>query len=260
MTGSEPTPARPARSPRWRVAALGGASLVLVGGAAITMAASPAPSGSPDTGTDTEQGDGARPFPDAGPGFFGGRHGGFGGGSITITAIDGSALTLETVDGWTRTIDVTDETGISKAGDEAALTDLEVGDRVRFRQEVEDDDSYTITDLAVIQPTVMGVVTAKDADSITIETRDGSSVTVNVDADTELRVGRDGGTSLDDVEVGMVLGAAGELNDDGSLDASQVRAGAIGDGRGRGHRHDFGRDEAPESTATPEDSSSTSAS
>ncbi len=260
MTGTEPTPARPARSPRWRVAALSGASLVLIGGAAITMAASPAPSGSPDTETDTEQGDGTRPFRDGGLGGFGGRHGGFGGGSITITSIDGSALTLETVDGWTRTIEVTDETEITKAGDEAALADLEVGDLVRFRQEAEDDDTYAITDLAVVQPTVVGVVTAKDADSITIEQRDGTTVTVNVDGDTEFLVGRDRATSLDDVVVGMVLGAAGELNDDGSLDATQVRAGAIREGPGRGHHHGFGADEAPDPTSAPEDTSSTSAS
>lgn len=264
MTAPEPT-TRPPRSRTWRVAALSGASLVLVGGAAITMAASPAPSISRDTNTGTEQGDEPRPFRDGPVGLrdgiagFAGRHGGFGAGSIAITAIDGSSVTLETVDGWTRTIEVTADTEISKDGDEAELADLEVGDEIRFRQTRAEDDTFEVTDLVVVQPTVMGTVTATDGDSITLRQPDGSSVTVTVDGSTEIAVNGETGRSVADIEVGMVLGAAGERNDDGSLDATTVRAG---DPRlfGRGH-HRHGPDmDGGDPAPTPEDESSTSAS
>ena len=266
MTAPEPGMPRPPRARSWRVAALSGASLLLVAGAAITMAASPAPSASPDTNTGTEQGDEPRPFRD-GPfglrdGFaaFAGRHGGFGAGSITITAIDGSSVTLETVDGWTRTIEVTADTEITKDGDDAELGDLEVGDEVRFRQTRADDDTFAITDLVVVQPTVVGTVTATAGDSITLRQPDGSSVTVHVDEATEFTVNGETGQSLADVELGMVLGAAGDRNDDGSLDASTVRAGDPGAfGRGH-HRHGPGMDGTPDPTPSPQDESSTSAS
>ena len=89
----------------------------------------------------------------------------------------------------------------------------------------------------MVQPTVVGTVTATDGDSITLRQPDESSVAVNVDGSTEFTVGGETGRSLADIEVGMVLGAAGDRNDDGSLDATIVRAGdpgAFGPGH---HRH-----------------------
>jgi hypothetical protein len=247
------------------VAALSGASLVLVGGA-VTMAASPAPSASPDTTTGTEQSDEIRPFRDGRLGLgegvagFAGRHGGFGAGNITITAIDGSSVTLETVDGWTRTIEVASDTEITKDGDEAALSDLEVGDRIRFRQ-TRTDDTFEITDLVVVQPAVVGTVTAIDGDTITLRQPDGSSVAVTVDGSTEFTVGGEEDQSLADIEVGMVLGAAGELDDDGSLDASTVRAGDPGAfGRGGHHRHGPGMGMPNGQAPATDDEPSTSAS
>jgi hypothetical protein len=264
VTAPEPTASRPLRAGRWRLAALAGASLVLVAGAAIAMAASPAPSTSPDSGTE-QNGDGSGPFRGRGLGGFGGfagfagRHGGFGAGNITITAIDGSSLALETVDGWTRTIEVTDSTTITKDGESAALADLEVGDRIRFRQTADDDGKYTVTAIGVIEPAVVGQVTAKDAGSLTLQQPDGSKVTVNVDGSTEFTVGGETGRSLADVEVGMIVGAAGELNDDGSLDATRVRAGTVWEvGRGR-HGRGPGKWLDPAPSAAPEEDSSTSA-
>ena len=275
MTSNEPAhPAAPAPSSaphptRWRLATLAGAAMVLVGGAAIAMAASPQPSTSPDSGTVQPDSGLVEPFRDGrGPGGlfdgfagFAGRHGGFGAGAIEITAISGSSLTLETVDGWTRTITITDATELSKDGEEIALSDLEVGDRVRFRQTVADDGSYTVTALGVVLPSVIGQVTAVDGDSMTLTQPDGTSVTVNVDDATEFTVGGETGQSLSDVEVGMVVAASGEQNDDGSLDASRVRAGTIWQGMGRGaHGPGRGPWANPDGTpsATPEDSSTSS--
>jgi hypothetical protein len=196
---------------------------------------------------------GFRPFlrglPGLADGFAGfvGPHAGFGAGNITITAISGSSITLETVDGWTRTVTVTDETHLSKDGDEIALADLEVGDRIRFRQTVDDNGTWTVTGIAVVSPSVIGQVSAVDSDSITLSQRDGSSVTVHVDGSTTFTVGGETGKSVTDIEVGMIAVASGEENGDGSLDATRVRAGTIWDGigRGRGHMKEFAPEAAP---------------
>ena len=90
---------------------MAGAALVLVGGAAIAMAASPEPSTAPNpdaTAQPNGANGGGRLFPPLlrglglGDGFAGiaGRHGGFAAGDIAITAINGSSVSLETVDGW----------------------------------------------------------------------------------------------------------------------------------------------------------------
>ena len=272
----EPAPApRPTRVPRrpkaWRVVSLAGATLLLVGGAAITMGASPEPSTSPAPDTQIQpdgSGENGRLFrgpllrglPGLFDGFagFAGPHEGFGAGSITITAINGSSISLETVDGWTRTITVTDETQLSKDGEDVALVDLEIGDRIRFRQTVDDNGTWTVTAIAVVSPSVFGQVTAVDGDSITLSQRDGSTVTVRVDGSTTFTVGGQTGKSVSDIELGMIAAASGEENGEGSLDAARVRAGSIWDGigGGRGHMKQIAPDAAP--SAAP-DQGSTSA-
>ena len=182
------------------------------------------------------------------PGF--GR--GFGG--ITITAINGSSLSLETVDGWTRTIAVDADTEYSKAGEAIALSDLTVGDEIRFRQTLEDDGTWTIDAIAVILPHVGGQVTAIDGSTITVEGRDGTTATITVTGGTEFTVNGDDAT-LADVDVDMFLIAVGTANADGSLTATDVRAGERGPGPGFGAHHGprgfgpggFWSDDAPES-------------
>ncbi|HSL34035.1 MAG TPA: DUF5666 domain-containing protein [Candidatus Limnocylindrales bacterium] len=213
------------RASRLKLGAVVGGSLAIILGAAVAMGASPALSASggatassdPDAGTKPGRigwdGDGLGRFE------VGFRHGG-----ITITAIQGSNLSLKTDDGWTRTIAVAGDTEITKAGETIALGDLAVGDQIAFRQTRNDDGTYTITRIAVVLPKVFGEVTAVTSSAITIETRDGSTVTVHVDGDTTYIVGGDE-AALSDVEVGMALIATGEERSDGSLDAIRVRAG-----------------------------------
>jgi hypothetical protein len=238
------------------------------------MAASPEPSTAPNLDATTQPDgttDGGRLFPPLlrglgqGDGFAGvaGRHGGFAAGNITITAINGSSVSLETVDDWTRTITVNDQTTIAKDGEEIALSDLQVGDKIRFRQTVDDAGNYTVTAIAVVLPSVLGQVTAIDGDSITLTQPDGTSVTVHVNGSTEFTVGGETGKSVSDVEVGMIVAASGEENADGSLDASRVRAGSIweGLGRGLGRGHGPGKWRIPDDAApsTPPENSSTNA-
>jgi hypothetical protein len=257
---SEPTDPAPSFSrrighpDRRRIVAILVAGLAVVSIAAVAIGASPEATTAADPSASTSPGATAQPQAsakpetnsdqhdgDAWPGP-GGRFGekfrlGFGGfagefpgivrpGGVEITAIDGSDLSLKTVDGWTRTITVTSDTEITKGGDTIAVGDLAVGDQIRFRQQRNDDGTFTITRVAVVEPSVAGTVTAKTDSTITIEQRDGTSVTVNVDAGTSFRVeGASGTADIADVAVGMKLIASGEQNNDGSLDASRVLAG-----------------------------------
>jgi len=179
-----------ARPNRLKIAAVAGASLAIVLVAAVTMGASPAPTGSTGaapSASPSPSGNAQTPGgPDGPKGRFGdfgglGRHT-FAGGPVreaaTITAIDASNLSLKTDDGWTRTIDVTGTTEITKGGRVATLADLEVGDQIRFRQSRAADGSYTIDAIDVVVPTVVGVVTGVDSSSITITERDGTSRTI----------------------------------------------------------------------------------
>jgi hypothetical protein len=309
-------------------------ALLVVLGAVATMAASPAPSSSPSGGTSTDP---AVPglngllhgiaaglpggFAAGQPGSFGAfADRGFGGfREITITAIDGSNLSLKTDDGWTRTITVTSDTTIRKGGQAATLADLKVGDQIRFAQRHNDDGSWTVTAIQVVQPTVAGTVTAvtsggftitdrsglsrsvttsssttyrlgeaagtaadvkvgsrivatgepgsnnsfnattvviaqpkvagsvtaKGTNSFTLQRRDGTTITVHVDADTTWRLPGATNPGLDDLTVGMRVGAVGTQNADGSIDASTV----VG-GRGRGlWDKGRGRDQAPDQAA-----------
>ncbi len=241
---------------------MAGAALVLVGGAAIAMAASPEPSTAPNPDATTQPNgtkDGGRLFRPLlrglglGDGFAGvaGRRGGFAAGNITITAINGSSVSLETVDGWSRTITVTDQTTITKDGEAIALTDLQVGDKIRFRQTVDDAGNYTVTAIAVVLPSVLGQATAVDSDSITLSQPDGTSVTVHVNGSTKFTVGGETGKSVADVEVGMIVGGERraecrrvaeriegprrhDLGRPGSRAGARPRTGEVGQPRRRG--------------------------
>jgi hypothetical protein len=219
--------------PRPRVEALIGAGLAVIFAAAVAAAASPAPEASGDLDASPPGGAGDRFLPGDAFGHFGpfdglpfgGRLDHFGFGGIAISAVDGEQVSLATVDGWTRTITVTADTDITKGGEDAALADLEVGDQVRFRQTRNDDGTFSIAALAVVLPRIAGEVTAVDGSTITIDLRDGSTGMINIGPDTELRVAGEDGADASDIEVGMMIIAAGERNADGSIDAVRAVAG-----------------------------------
>ena len=326
FSGSTGTPSR-----RRVGLVLAGATILIIGAAATSLAASPAPSASntPSSGgsqtTPTVPGNDPAAVPDFG------RFGrpGFGFRDITITSISGDDISLKTDDGWTRTITITDSVQLTKGGQTIQVSDLKVGDQVRFRQTRNADGSYTVTAVAVVVPTiegkasditssgfkvttrdgsvwtvtvngstvytfgqatgslsdvkdgqpvvvagtvpadnqmtassvrvagdrVVGKVTAKTADTITIQTRDGKSVTVHVTADTTYRVAGVDNATLKDVAVDMAVGISGRSRSDGSIDAAAVVAGKVG-AFGRGFdgfgRKGFGRGDAvpdaPDST------------
>jgi hypothetical protein len=278
MAEPEPTFSKHFAHPdRRRVAAVAGACVAVIISAAVVMGASPSPSPTSGAGASAAPGASAKPHaegsarPDRGIFKFKLKGGGFGPfafggpalgiglgrGGVEITAIDGSSVALKTVDGWTRTIEVTSSTQITKGGDTIALSDLAVGDTIRFRQKRNADGSFSVTRIDVVLPSVAGTVTAKTGSTITLKQRDGTSVTVHVTGSTKFRVqGVTGTASLSDVSVGMGLIANGEKNADGSLNADRVLAGSakkLRDGAKPGNpKNDSGQpDASPEGSETP---------
>jgi Domain of unknown function (DUF5666) len=212
-----------------RVGVVLAVGLVLLVGAALTFGASPSPSGGTNAGPGTTPGgNGGRPRlrDRAFGGFPFGLRGGprFGFGDISVTAIDGSNLSLKTDDGWTRTITVTSSTKLTKAGNAITLGDVKVGDKVRFHETRNADGSFNVDAVEVVLPGVVGRVTAKTADSITVESLGGGTVTIHVSGSTTYRVAGKANAGLGDVAVGDIVAAQGQKRADGSLDATTVRA------------------------------------
>ncbi len=173
-----------------------------------------------------------------GPGPFGGFGGGAlpeGRGAISITSIDGNNLALKTDDGWTRTIDASGAK-ITRDGTAITLADLKVGDTIRLAETRNSDGTFTITEIAVIQPRVAGTATAVGSDTITLSQPDGTSVTVHVGSGTTFTVPGVTSPTIADLKVGNVVTATGSLRADGSLDATAVVVfnGQFPDRGGRG--------------------------
>ncbi len=78
-----------------------------------------------------------------------------------------------------------------------------------------------------------GEVTAVGTDSLTIQNRNGESVTVNVDDDTTIQlVESQTEGSLSDIAVGDNVKVRGQRNDDGSVDARAIVVAPDGDKAG----------------------------
>ncbi len=240
-----------------RIGLLGAAAAALVAVVILAAGSGANPGGTLAAGTD---GSGSTTldsaFDNRGPGGPGDHMGGPGRmGGITITAISGSNISLKTDDGWTRTITVDSGTTYESNGATIALSDLEVGQEIRFQQTRETDGTWTIDAIAVIPPHAGGTVTAVSGSSITVDRRDGTSVTISVTSSTTYDVNGTTG-SLSDVTTGMVLMAVGTDDASGNLTATEVHAftpGQFGPGmRGDHHGPDFDGDgAAPDATSAP---------
>lgn len=242
-----------------RIGLLGVAAAALVAAAILAFGSGASPLGTLAAGTTDNTTSGSVDLFNGGSGIRGGGHM-FGFGGITVTAINGNNISLKTADGWTRTIIVDSGTTYSKSGDTIALGDVKVGDEIGFRQTREDDGTFTIDSIVVIPPHAGGEVTKVSGSTITVERRDGTSVTITVNAQTDYQVNGDD-ASLADVKVGMYLAAEGTENAAGAFTATNVRAidpdsfPKPGDGPGRDFHHGFGfgpeRDTSPDATAAP---------
>ncbi len=212
---------RTAGPSRLRVGLIGGAAMALVvGGVATSLAASPSPSA-----PSTPAANGAAAPDTSADGSIEldrGRQGAKGFRNVTIAAISGSDVTLGTEDGWRRTITVTNAIELTKGGQAIALSDLKVGDQIRFAQTRNADGTYTVTKLSVVVPTVGGTVSDVSSTAFKVTTRDGSVWTVTVNASTTYKFGTADG-SLADVKAGEKAVVAGTTTGDNALTALSVR-------------------------------------
>jgi Domain of unknown function (DUF5666) len=151
-----------------------------------------------------------------------GRFGGHGFRDITITAISGSDVTLGTPDGWRRTISITGSVELTKGDQDIAVSDLKVGDQVRFRQVRNGDGTFTVTALAVVVPSIRGTAGDVTASGFKVTTRDGSVWTVAVNASTTYSYGQGEGT-LADVKDGEAVRVQGTITADNQMTATNVR-------------------------------------
>lgn len=226
MTDQETTTTQAAARPASiaRIGLLGAVAAAVVAAAILIVGATATPSGS----LAAANGSSAASIDLQGRGPGDGDMGAFKGdrrfGRITITAISGSNVSLKTADGWTRTIAIASDTALMKNKATIKLSDLKVGDEVRFRQTRQADGSFKVTHLNVVLPHVGGIVTTVSGTTITVTRRDGTSAAIKVTSTTTYEVAKATGKALTDIKVGMFVGAVGTLNADGSLNASAVHA------------------------------------
>jgi hypothetical protein len=206
-------PVRRARSPLpLRLVLVAGLCTLLAAPVVAALAASPdpsAPTGPAQPAASEHPGKGEH-FEGVGSFGKGDRDGG-GRGDVSITAVSGSKVSLTTEDGWTRTITVTTTTEITKAGATITVADLDVGDKISFRQTKNADDTYTITKITVRTPKAGGEVTAVTGSSVTVTSRDGTKTTITVNGSTTYRLGKDAGSKAD-IAVGSRIAAEGTVS------------------------------------------------
>jgi hypothetical protein len=159
-------------------------------------------------------------------------------GSYTITAIQVvvpqvvGTVTRVTADGFTLTsrknatwaITVTGTTSYLVGGAAGSKADATVGANVAVAGTQTGDSTLTALTVRIELPRVIGKVTAKTADTITVQRLGGGTATIHVGSGTTYRIPGDTSPSLADIAVGAVIGAQGRQRADGSLDATVVQA------------------------------------
>ena len=151
-----------------------------------------------------------------------------------VTAIDGNTITVENPRG-TGTIVTNGDTQFMVNGEEGNLSDIQVGMFAGAKGEVSEDGTSVTAEMVFAgdeRPQrdgrkggrgVGGEVTAIDGNTITVENPRGTGTIVTTD-DTQFMVNGEEG-NLSDIQVGMFVGAKGEMSEDGSsVTASHVFA------------------------------------
>jgi hypothetical protein len=157
----------------------------------------------------------------------------------SVASISGSTVTVTQRGGGTSKVVLTGSTTYQVAGQAATKDAVVAGAQIVARGTLATDGTLTATSVQVAAATTAGTVKEKSAGSLTLTTRDGSTVVVKVTSSTTYQVGGATSPTLADVKVGDVVMAAGTRNADGSLSATVVRShaagtfGGPGDGFGR---------------------------
>ena len=175
----------------------------------------------------------------------------------TVASVSGSTVTVTQRDGSTSKVVLTSTTTYLLAGKTATREAVVAGARIVARGTLATDGTLTASSVEVAPATSAGTVKEKGSSSLTLTTRDGSTVVVKVSSSTTYEVGGVTTPTLADVKVGDIVMAAGSRNADGSLSATVVRSraagqlggpgdgfggpgGMHGDGSGRGGMRDGG--------------------
>ena len=100
---------------------------------------------------------------------------------------------------------------VTKGGATVALSTLKVGDQIVFRETRNDDGTYTITAITVVQPTVGGTVASVSGSTVTVTTLDGGHRRRSPSPEsTTYTLGGQAATK-DAVVAGARIGASGTL-------------------------------------------------
>lgn len=147
----------------------------------------------------------------------------------TVSDLSSSGFKVTGRDGSVWTITVNGSTQYQFGAGDGTLTDVTNGAIVGVQGESTGDNALTALTVHVAADRVSGTVKSKTSDTIVITQRDGTTLTVHVDADTTYRVGGVDTADLGDITVDMAIGVSGRERSDGSIDADVVMAG---DGHG----------------------------
>ncbi|MDQ6794705.1 MAG: DUF5666 domain-containing protein [Chloroflexota bacterium] len=142
----------------------------------------------------------------------------------TVTGVTADGFTLTSRKNATWTITVTGTTSYLVGGAAGSKSDLKVGANVAVAGTQTGDSALTALTVRIELPRVIGKVTAKTADTITVQRLGGGTATIHVGSGTTYRIPGDTSPSLADIAVGAVIGAQGHQRADGSLDATVVQA------------------------------------
>lgn len=152
----------------------------------------------------------------------------------TVSSVAGDTVTLTLRDGSSQKVVLTAGTTYQLGRQSATRGAIVTGAEILARGTLASDGTLTASSVEVAPATAFGTVKSKDASSITLTLRDGSTLTLKVSSSTTYRVAGVSSASLSDVAVGAVVMASGTRNSDGSISAMLVRAGAAGRDGGPG--------------------------
>lgn len=152
----------------------------------------------------------------------------------TVASVSGSTVTVTQRNGSTSKVVLTSTTTYQLAGETTTRDAVVTGTRIVARGALASDGTLTATSVDVAPATSAGTVKEKGSSSLTLTTRDGSTVTIKVSSSTTYMVGGVTTPTLADVKVGDIVMAAGSRNADGSLSATVVRSHTAGQFGGPG--------------------------
>ncbi len=146
-----------------------------------------------------------------------------------ITAIDGAALTVLTEHRGEITVQTGERTRFRAKDDpDFGLADLKVGDTIAAEGRFVAEKTLAARIVLLVPPEfadhARGKVTAIDGGAITVEDKDGKATEIVTSDETKFRVEGKPGATIADVEVGMLLSAAGQFDASGALIARRVEA------------------------------------